>query len=170
MTEKRFTLSRVALNNPNAIRDDKELLTQKEVVDKLNGLYQQLCELMEHNRLYTEPQLTRDKMAERLHTNRTYLSKVIKDKTGMNYLQFVNSYRINEAVRILSDKNMISYPLKQIWSDLGFSSPSTFYKVFQQAVGITPSVYRKQFLEMEDHVHNSMEEFVDNSVDNVENC
>ena len=88
----------------------------------------------------------------------------------MNYLQFVNSYRINEAVRILSDKNMISYPLKQIWSDLGFSSPSTFYKVFQQAVGITPSVYRKQFLEMEDHVHNSMEEFVDNSVDNVENC
>jgi AraC-like DNA-binding protein len=173
---------KIVMQNTKAIARQKELQEmlvrqsekEKEVLsmddDKLNGLYQQLCELMEHNRLYTEPQLTRDKMAERLHTNRTYLSKVIKDKTGMNYLQFVNSYRINEAVRILSDKNMISYPLKQIWSDLGFSSPSTFYKVFQQAVGITPSVYRKQFLEMEDHVHNSMEEFVDNSVDNVENC
>ena len=33
-----------------------------------------------------------------------------------------------------------------------------------------PCINRKQFLEMEDHVHNSMEEFVDNSVDNVENC
>lgn len=55
---------------------EKEVLSMDD--DKLNGLYQQLCELMEHNRLYTEPQLTRDKMAERLHTNRTYLSKVIK--------------------------------------------------------------------------------------------
>ena len=67
----------------------------------------------------------------------------------MSYLQFVNSYRINEAVRILSDHDKIDYPLKQIWSDLGFNSPTTFYKLFQQAVGITPSVYRKQFIDLE---------------------
>ena len=49
MTEKRFTLSGVALNNPNAIRDDKELLTQKEVVDKLNGLYCSNLKLLKSN-------------------------------------------------------------------------------------------------------------------------
>lgn len=116
--------------------------------DKIDSLYTELCRLMEHEHLYTESQLTRERMAEQLGTNRTYLVKVIKEKTGMNYLQFVNSYRINEAIKILSSKDKISYPLKQIWSDLGFSSPSTFFKLFQQAVGITPAMYRKQFLEV----------------------
>lgn len=116
--------------------------------EKADALYKELCRLMTQERLFTESQLTREKMAERLGTNRTYLTQVIKDKAGMSYLQFINSYRINEAIRILSNKEQESYPLKQIWSDLGFSSPSTFYKQFQQAVGITPSTYRKQFLEV----------------------
>ena len=116
--------------------------------DKMNHLYGEICRLMDSERLYAEPQLTREKMAELLGTNRTYLTHVIKEKTGMNYLQFVNSYRINEAIRILSDKDKVNYPLKQIWSDLGFNSPSTFFKLFQQTVGITPSVYRKQFLQV----------------------
>lgn len=116
--------------------------------DKVNYLYGEICRMMDGERLYAEPQLTRERMAELLGTNRTYLTRVIKEKTGMNYLQFINSYRINEAIRILSDKDKVNYPLKQIWSDLGFSSPSTFFKLFQQTVGITPSVYRKQFLQV----------------------
>jgi AraC-like DNA-binding protein len=115
---------------------------------KTQELYDRACELMEHERLYTDPQLNRERLAELLGTNRTYLSAIIKEKSGMSYLQFVNSYRINEAVRILSDPEKIDYPLKQIWSDLGFNSPATFYKLFQQAVGITPSVYRKQFIDL----------------------
>lgn len=130
--------------------------------DKMEGLYTDLCQLMEKEYLYKEAQLTREKMAERLGTNRTYLIKVIKEKTNMNYLQFVNSYRINEAIKILSDKDKVNYPLKQIWSDLGFSSPSTFFKLFQQAVGITPSVYRKQFIET-----NSSKEEVDDDDDYI---
>lgn len=134
----------------------KEAFTMSD--DKMDYLYTELCRLMENERLYTEAQLTREKMAEQLGTNRTYLMKVIKEKTNMNYLQFVNSYRINEAIKILSDKDKVNYPLKQIWSDLGFSSPSTFYKLFQQAVGITPSTYRKQFLEVNNETEANDEE------------
>lgn len=126
--------------------------------DKIDNLYASLCRLMDNERLFAEAQLTREKMAERLHTNRTYLTKVIKEKTGMSYLQFVNSYRINEAIRILSDKEQTDYPLKQIWSDLGFSSPSTFFKLFQQAVGITPSTYRKQFLQVKNAENDELDD------------
>lgn len=126
--------------------------------DKMNELYNKLCHLMDNERLFTEPQLTREKMAERLGTNRTYLTRVIKEKTGMSYLQYVNSYRINEALKILSDRDKVNYPLKQIWADLGFSSPSTFFKVFQQTVGITPTIYRKQFLEVTDDTPEDDEE------------
>lgn len=79
-----------------------------------------------------------------LGTNRTYLSTVIHAKGGMSYQQFVNTYRINEAIEVLSDASQIDRPLKQLWSDLGFTSPSTFYKLFQQSVGITPLAFRKQ--------------------------
>ncbi len=116
--------------------------------ERMQELYDQACHLMEKERVFTDPQLNRERFAEMLGTNRTYLSKILKDKGGTNYLQFVNSYRINEAVRILSDRENTDFPLKQIWSDLGFNSPATFYKLFQQTVGITPSVYRKQFIEI----------------------
>ena len=115
---------------------------------KVQELYDRACQLMEHERLYADPLLNREHLAELLGTNRTYLSAIIKEKSGMSYLQFVNSYRINEAIRILSDPEKTDYPLKKIWSDLGFNSPATFYKLFQQAVGITPSVYRKQFIDL----------------------
>lgn len=138
------------------VTDNDDAVPERETTtlndNKIDTLYAKLCDLMVNDRLYTEAQLTREKMAERLGTNRTYLTAVIKEKTGMSYLQFVNSYRINEAIKILSDKEKINYPLKQIWSDLGFSSPSTFFKVFQQTVGITPSTYRKQFLEVSDEL------------------
>lgn len=117
---------------------------------RMEQLYDRCCRLMEQEKPYHEPHFTRDKLATLLGTNRTYLSAAIMAKGGMNYQQFVNSYRISEAVALLSDRNRVDYPLKQLWSDLGFSSSSTFYKLFQQSVGITPSVYRRQFLKIEE--------------------
>ena len=49
MIEKRFKLSRVTLNNPNAIRDNKEPLTQKEVVDLLNKQHEENQKLKQSN-------------------------------------------------------------------------------------------------------------------------
>lgn len=138
-------LEKAQTENNNADKPSARLLDDKE---RMQQLYDRICEMMDTEKPYKTPQLTREKLAAMLGTNRTYLSTVIREKSGMSYQQFVNSYRINEAVRILSDREAVDYPLKQLWSDLGFTSSSTFYKLFQQSVGITPSVYRKQFLEI----------------------
>lgn len=161
-TEDEETSSGSQSENVNV--NDSPIRSGSMVDDEYRALdlYERACQLMEKERLYTDPQLNRERFAELLGTNRTYLSKILKEKSGMTYLQFVNTYRINEAIRQLSDPTLGQSPLKQIWSDLGFNSPATFYKQFQQAVGITPSVYRKQFLalreeapllspDMEDH-------------------
>lgn len=111
---------------------------------RMQELYDRVCRVMETEKPYHEPKLTRDKLAKMLGTNRTYLSTVIHTKSGMSYQQFVNNYRINEAIELLSDASFINLPLKQLWSDLGFTSSSTFYKLFQQSVGITPLAFRKQ--------------------------
>lgn len=127
--------------------------TQQVSEDKISDAKQEksfraLCQLIEDERLYADPQISRDNLAERLGTNRTYLSKLINDMAGKNYSQFINSYRIQEAVKFLSDPLNEDYPLKQLCFNLGFTSLSTFYKTFTETVGIPPSVYRQTALKM----------------------
>lgn len=117
--------------------------------EKAACLYEQVCELMEEKRMFSDSGLTRERLAELLNTNRTYLSQVINEKAGVGYSQFVNDYRIKEAIRVLSDRQKNDYPLKALCSDLGFSSMTTFYKLFQATVGMTPSTYRKTMLELD---------------------
>ena len=116
-------------------------------IEKSKKIYTELCELIEKERLYADPNFTREELVERLHTNRTYLSQIIKIHTGKNYSQFINSYRVKDAIKILSDPEKKDYPLKNLSQDLGFVSSNTFSKVFQQAVGMSPSNFRKTSLE-----------------------
>lgn len=116
---------------------------------KSEHIYRELCRLMEQERIYTDPQINRESLAQRVGTNKSYLTTIISECSGgKNLSQFINHYRIQEAVRILSDRKHIDYPLKQLCTDLGFGSVSTFYKLFQEGVGMSPSAYRKSFIHM----------------------
>lgn len=114
--------------------------------ERLDELFARLEELMTFGRLYREANLTRSKVAELLGTNRTYLSQAINEKTGKNFNQFVNGYRIAEALQILSDpKNDSS--MKAIALETGFGTPNTFFKIFRTETGMTPSKYREKIIE-----------------------
>lgn len=103
---------------------------------------------MTDEQIYRDPLLTKEKTADMLGTNRTYLSQVINEQTNKNFTQYINEYRIYEAVRILSDPQN-TQPLKALSVELGFNSMTTFYKLFQQQTGMTPAQYRKQVNELE---------------------
>lgn len=111
------------------------------------SLFQRLERLMQEEEVYKENLLTKERVADLLGTNRTYLSQVINEQTQQNFTQYINNYRINEAIRLLSDpKNDI--PLKAVAAEVGFSSMSTFYKIFQNTVGIPPKQYRNKVMSM----------------------
>ena len=112
--------------------------------DKMRDLFERLQRLMQEQKLYRDPGLTREGVAERLQTNRTYLTEVIQRYTGLSFVHYVNSYRIEEAAAILSDPS-VDTPIKAVASGLGFTSISTFYRLFQAIKGTSPSQYRKQF-------------------------
>ena len=117
--------------------------------EKSRRIYNEVCRLMEEERLYTDSQLNRESLAQMVGTNKSYLTNIISECSGgMNLSQFINQYRLQEAIRMLSDKQHIDYPLKQLAADLGFGSISTFYKLFQDKVGMSPSAYRKSFIEV----------------------
>ena len=110
--------------------------------DSQQELFGRLERLMQNDQVYKNSLFTREKMAELLGTNRTYLSQTINEQTGLTFTHYMNKYRIEEARRILADPQDDS-PIKAIAADLGFSSVTTFYTLFKAAVQMSPDQYRK---------------------------
>ena len=110
--------------------------------DSQQELFGRLERLMQNDQVYKNSLFTREKMAELLGTNRTYLSQTINEQTGLNFTHYMNKYRIEEARRILADPQDDT-PIKAIAADLGFSSVTTFYTLFKAVVQMSPDQYRK---------------------------
>lgn len=112
--------------------------------DKLEGIYQQVLDLFQKEKLFTNSELTLDSFAVILGTNKKYLSMSINYKSGLNFNEFVNSYRVEFAVRILLEERFRNLTLKQLQSKCGFGSEATFHRVFKQNTGLTPLQFRRQ--------------------------
>jgi len=121
----------IEIKNVNSILDES-LKTQIET-----SLNKQLAE-----KVYLEPNLILKTLAEKCDTNRSYLSQFINERYNMNFNTFINTLRIDEAKRILSDKNN-STPLKELYLQLGFNTYSVFNAAFKKHVGVTPNFYQK---------------------------
>lgn len=110
---------------------------------KMKAMFAELETLMREKHIYSDRNITREKIADMLLTNRTYITKMIHVCTGMNLSAYINKYRIDEAARILSDSND-KRSNKEIAADLGFSSVSNFYKLFGAAIGMSPTQYKNR--------------------------
>ncbi len=115
--------------------------------EKKQDLFLRLETLLWEEKVFTDNLLTKEKVAEMLGTNRTYLSQIINEQTKQTFTQFVNGFRTKEAVRLLSDPDNQT-PLKAISAELGFNSMTTFYSQFQAATGMTPAQYRNKVQEL----------------------
>ncbi len=134
----------------NVVTDESDIsllqLEDKYSSSSLKGveemkLYFELRDLMEKEALYLNSELTLRMVADKLNTNTKYLSQVVNHHAGINFQNFLNTYRIKAAkARICSDqyKNLTLYGIAR---QCGFRNKSTFYKVFKDIVGMTPRKY-----------------------------
>jgi AraC-type DNA-binding domain-containing proteins len=101
-----------------------------------------LLDLMERECPYLKPDLRIDWFVQKLQTNRTYLSAIIHDDFGENFIGFVNRYRIVEAQRL-----MVEHPnekLVAVAEKAGFKSVSSFNDFFRRLTGQSPAEYRRK--------------------------
>ena len=73
-----------------------------------------------------------------------YVSRMLKERKGMTLRQYIISYRLKSAKRLLelSDKSAA-----EIAEECGFTDASYFAKTFKSAFGMTPKEYRNNFKE-----------------------
>lgn len=110
-------------------------------------LCEQLEQMMLRDKVYCDPLLSIDKLAEMLDTNRTYLSKVINEQLQTSYSNYINRLRLEEAIRRLSNL-ADETSMKDLAPMIGFNSQSSFYTLFKKRYGITPTLYRENVKRM----------------------
>ncbi|HEX6889821.1 MAG TPA: AraC family transcriptional regulator [Chryseolinea sp.] len=87
--------------------------------------------------------LTLDDLADRTNIPSKKLSHFINDYYKQNFFDFVNSCRINEAKRILTESNDPKLTVLEVMYQSGFNSKSSFNTLFKKKTGQTPSEFRK---------------------------
>lgn len=80
-------------------------------------------------------------IARETRLSESHLSTLFKSETGINFLQYLNAVRINNALRLLTQSNM---NVSEIARSIGFPSPGYFTKIFRRFMGKTPTEYRNE--------------------------
>ncbi|MFA6688630.1 MAG: response regulator transcription factor [Sphaerochaetaceae bacterium] len=79
--------------------------------------------------------------AAALDLSESHLSRLFKEVTGLNFLQYLNAWRINRAVDLLLNPKM---NIGEISVTCGFPTPGYFAKIFKRFTGATPSQFRDE--------------------------
>ncbi len=69
-----------------------------------------------------------------------YFSKLFKEETGENFIEYLTNLRINKAKDLLMHSGL---NIKNICVDTGYSDPNYFSRIFKKQVGVTPTEFRE---------------------------
>ncbi|MFB9328678.1 response regulator [Paenibacillus aurantiacus] len=85
--------------------------------------------------------ISMEQTAESVNLSPYYFSKVFKQLTGENFIDYLTRYRIEEAKRLLGDEAL---SFKEICYEVGYRDPNYFSRIFKKTTGVTPTEYRQQ--------------------------
>lgn len=99
---------------------------------------------MEVEKYYLQQNLNIEEFAKRIDLPAREVSAVINKHYGTNFFEFMNSYRVAEAKRLLSDPHHADMTVLDVLLQSGFNSKSAFHRFFNRLVGMSPTEFRKQ--------------------------
>ncbi|MEZ5104628.1 MAG: helix-turn-helix domain-containing protein [Draconibacterium sp.] len=118
-----------------ALNSEYKVASEKEK-EELEYFMQQFSD----KKLFLQPELTLQKVAEELDIPSYKLSLFIKKLEYKNFYDLVNQHRIRHSIVLLENLPR-NYTLQGVGIESGFKSRATFYRVFKEITGQAPSAY-----------------------------
>ena len=84
--------------------------------------------------------LSLDEISREYDISPYYFSKIFKDETGENFIEYLTGVRMEKAKQLLLNKEL---SMKEICSMVGYADPNYFSRSFKKNVGVTPTEYRE---------------------------
>ena len=105
---------------------------------------EKLLDLVQTEKLFIQPDISLSKVAKKVSLPPYLLSALINRQLNQNFSEFINSYRVKYAQKILEDESYQNRTISSIAFDSGFHSLSAFNYAFKKQTRMTPSAYRKK--------------------------
>ena len=99
--------------------------------------YRVLHYISEH---FTED-ISLESTAQALGVSRIHLSHIFSQKLRINFRQYINTLRIDQACRLLAEPQ---YSVAQVAEECGYANPRTFHRAFLSQCGMPPNQFRAQ--------------------------
>ncbi len=109
-----------------------------------SGREERLVEVLSYiQRNYAE--VTLEELADNFHLSPPYLSKYIKEKSGLTFQDAVRNERMKRACTLLRESNPDGSPrsVESVSADVGYENVEHFNRLFKKTYGVTPVQYRK---------------------------
>ncbi|MBO4463957.1 MAG: AraC family transcriptional regulator [Prevotella sp.] len=112
----------------------------------MDELKERILDVVVMKKKFKDKNYSARQLAKDLCTNSRYISAVVNVRFRMNYTTFINKYRIEEAMSILTDKRYEDLRMEEVSDMVGFSNRQSFYAAFYKFTGITPKEYRTRYM------------------------
>ncbi|MDR4953960.1 AraC family transcriptional regulator [Chryseobacterium sp. ES2] len=146
-----------ALNHPELFRNvDSKLKLVSEMVSEEKNSEEPVTSESEYNeellrlknymvekKPFLNSSLTIQEVSSEIEIPVRELSLLINHQLGQHFYDFVNTYRIENAMDILKDVTKNKVTVLEILYEVGFNSKSSFNTAFKKHTGTTPTLYRK---------------------------
>lgn len=107
----------------------------------VNYILEKLEEIFKSERAFADEDISLPKVAEELKISPHQLSQILNEKLNQTFPQYVNSYRVNEAKKLMVEDSNRS--ILSIAFAVGFNSKASFNRSFKNISGFTPQEFRK---------------------------
>jgi len=110
--------------------------------DQFSSYSSQIIEAITRNKIYLNPKISLDDLAEISHLQKHIVSQTINQSLNSNFNELINKYRVEEAIQLLGDSKTTNLTIKAIAEMAGFNTVSSFNANFKKLTGKSPKEFR----------------------------
>ena len=114
------------------------IFIKKERINSSMVLVEKAKQYVKEN--YNDYDISVEKLCSQLHVSPTYFSTIFKRETEMNFVNFLTTVRLEQAVKLLNTTDDKTYMIAE---KVGYPEANYFSYVFKRKFGVSPSKYRK---------------------------
>ena len=120
--------------------------TPSAIIDNANNNRHlaSIKKLIEHDKIYLNPTLNLEKLSILVGAPTKEVSRTINEDYKANFSEFINGYRVSEALRLLELPEHENTSITDIIYLSGFNSKSAFQRFFKRRTDSSPTRYRQQ--------------------------
>lgn len=134
-------------------QDYRQLRFETEhLVDQMMRSYVSFYDQLEADVIYqikkyiikhSQEDISLDVLGKQVGLSPVYISKMFKEKLGVNYIDFLTECRIEKAKKLMGNPDK---SIKEIAFEVGYHEPNYFSKVFKKIANVSPKEYREKIL------------------------